>query len=89
MVSSKGVLQDCHLSVSSQGVPQGVSLENVTNTYCLCYSTSVSAFGFLGILFFFWGGSCICSVSLGGCACPLPPELLPTHCLGSLAGVIF
>ena len=30
IVSSKGVLQECHLSVSSQGVPQVGSLEVVT-----------------------------------------------------------
>ena len=32
-VSSKGVLQECRLSVSSQGVPQLGSLQNVTNKY--------------------------------------------------------
>ena len=34
IVSGKGVLQECHLSVSSQGVPQVGSLENVMNKYC-------------------------------------------------------
>ena len=48
IVSSKGVLQECHLSVSSQQVG---SLEN------LCFSTYVSAFGFVGfILFYFFPG---------------------------------
>ena len=40
-------------SVSSQGVPQVGSLENVTNKYCLCSSTFVSAFGFVGFILFF------------------------------------
>ena len=53
LVSSKGVLQECHLSVSSQGVPQVGSLKNVTNKYCLCSSTDVSAFGFVGFILFF------------------------------------
>ena len=52
LVSSKGVLQECHLSVSSQGVPQVGSLENVTNKSCLCSSTYVSAFGFVGFILF-------------------------------------
>ena len=44
--------------MSSQGVPQVGSLKNVTNKYCLCSSTFVSAFGFVGfILFFFSSGS--------------------------------
>ena len=46
-MSSKGVLQECHLSVSSQGVPQVGLLENVTNKFCLC-----SAFGFVGFILF-------------------------------------
>ena len=33
IVSNKGVLQECHLSVSSQAVPQVGSLEIVTNKY--------------------------------------------------------
>ena len=53
MVSSKGVLRECHLSVSSQGVPQVGSLEYVTTKYCLCSSTYVSAFGFVGFILFF------------------------------------
>ena len=58
IVSSKGVLQECHLSVSTQGVSQMGSLENVRNKYCLCSSTYVSAFGFVGfILFFFYNVS--------------------------------
>ena len=58
IVSSKGVLQECHLSVSTQGVSQVGSLENVRNKYCLCSSTYVSAFGFVGfILFSFFGFS--------------------------------
>ena len=55
IVSSKSVLQECHLSVSSEGVPQVVSLENVTNKYCqycVCSSTYVSAFGFVGFILF-------------------------------------
>ena len=36
IVSSKGALQECHLSVSTQGVSQVGSLENVRNEYCLC-----------------------------------------------------
>ena len=54
IVSSKGVLQECHLRVSAQGVPQVGSLENVTNKYCLCYSTYVSAFGFVGFILFYY-----------------------------------
>ena len=50
IVSSKGVLQECHLSVSPQGVSQVGSLENVRNKYCLCSSTYVSAFGFVGFI---------------------------------------
>ena len=53
IVLSKGVPQEFHLSVSSQGVPQVGSLEHVTNKYCLCSSTYVSAFGFVGFIFFF------------------------------------
>ena len=34
MVSNKGVLQECHLSVSSRGVPKMGSLEHVTNKNC-------------------------------------------------------
>ena len=52
IVSSKGVKNECHLSVSSQGV-QVASLENVINKYCLCSSTYVSAFGFVGFILFF------------------------------------
>ena len=52
LVSSKGVLQECHLSESSQGVPQVGSLESVTNKSCLCSSTFVSAFGFVGFILF-------------------------------------
>ena len=52
LVSSKGVPQECHLCVSSQGVAQVGSLENVTNKYCLCSSTYVSAFGFVGFILF-------------------------------------
>ena len=48
MSSKKGVLQECHLSVSRQGVPQVGLLENVLNKYCFCSSTYVSAFGFVG-----------------------------------------
>ena len=50
--SKKGVLQECHLSVSRQGVPQVGSLENVINKYCFCSSTYVSAFGFVGFILF-------------------------------------
>ena len=53
IVSSKGALQECHLSVSIQGVSQVGSLENVRNEYCLCSSTYVSAFGFVGFILFF------------------------------------
>ena len=53
IVSSKGVLQECHLSVSTQGVSQVGSLENVRNKYCLCSSTYVSAFEFVGFILFF------------------------------------
>ena len=53
IVSSKGILQECHLSVSTQGVSQVGSLENVRNKYCLCSSTYVSAFGFVGFILFF------------------------------------
>ena len=52
LVSSKGVLQECHPSVSSQGVPQVGSLENVTNKYCFYSSKDVSAFGFVGFILF-------------------------------------
>ena len=52
MSSKKGVLQECHLSVSRQGVPQADSLENVTNKYRFCSSTYVSAFGFVGFILF-------------------------------------
>ena len=38
--NKKGVKQECHLSVSRQGVPQVGSLENVINKYCFCSSTS-------------------------------------------------
>ena len=38
--------------MSTQGVSQVGSLENVTNKYCLCSSTYVSAFGFLGFILF-------------------------------------
>ena len=51
-MSSKGVLQECHLSVSTQGVSQVGSLENVRNKCCLCSSTYVSAFGFVGFILF-------------------------------------
>ena len=50
ILSSKGVVQECRFSVSSQGVPQVDSLENVGNKYCLCSSTYVSAFGFVGFI---------------------------------------
>ena len=89
IVSSKGVLQDCHLSVSSQGVPQVVSLEHVTNTYCLCYSTSVSAFGFLGFILFFWGGV-IASVRFRlGAVPPLAPWTSPHTLFGAACRCIF
>ena len=39
-------------SVSSQGVPQVGSMENVTNKYCLCSSPYVSVFGFVGFILF-------------------------------------
>ena len=52
IVSSKGVLQECHLSVSTQGVSQARSLENVARKHCLCSSTYVSAFGFVGFILF-------------------------------------
>ena len=52
-MSSKGVLQECHLSVSTQGVSQVGSLENVRNKYCFCSSTYVSAFGFVGFILFY------------------------------------
>ena len=56
-VSSKSVVQECHLTVSSQGVPQVGLLEIVTNKYSiilnLCFSTYVSAFGFVGFILFF------------------------------------
>ena len=52
IVSSKGVLPECHLSVSSQGVPQVGSPESVTNKYCLCSSAYVSVFGFVGFILF-------------------------------------
>ena len=55
--SKKGVLQVCHLSVSRQGVPQVGSPENVINKYCFCSSTYVSAFGFVGFIWFFFGSS--------------------------------
>ena len=47
IVSSKGVLQECHLSVSTQGVSQVGSLENVR-----LFLIYVSAFGFVGFIFF-------------------------------------
>ena len=50
---SKGVLQECRLSVSPQGVPQVGSLENLINKYCFCSWTYVWAFGFVGFLLFF------------------------------------
>ena len=71
IVSSKGVLQECHLSVSSQGVPQVVSLGNVTHKYCLCYSTCVSAFGFVGFILFFFEGV-VASVRFPLLAVPAP-----------------
>ena len=58
IVSSKGVLQECHLSMSSQGVPQVGSLENVIDKYCLCSSTYVSAFGFVGFILFLMQNAC-------------------------------
>ena len=54
IVSSKGVLQKCYLSVSTQGVSEVGSLENVRNKYCLCSSTYVSVFGFVGFILFFF-----------------------------------
>ena len=58
IVSSKGFLQKCHLSVSSQGVPQVGLLENKINKYYFYYLIYVSAFGFVGFIFFFviWMG---------------------------------
>ena len=53
-MSSKGVLQECHLSASNQGVPQVGSLEYAINKYCLCSSTYVSAFGFVGFILRFF-----------------------------------
>ena len=53
-MSNKGVLQECNLSVSTQGVSQVGSLENVRNRYRLCSSTYVSAFGFVGFILIFW-----------------------------------
>ena len=50
--SKKGVLQECHLSVSRPGVPQVGLLENVINKFCFCSSTYVSAFGFVGFILF-------------------------------------
>ena len=52
--SKKGVLQECHLSVPRQGVPQAGSLENVINKYPFCSSTYVSAFGFVGFILFYF-----------------------------------
>ena len=53
IVSSKGALQEWRLSVPTQGVSQVGSLENVRNKYCLCSSTYVSAFGFVGFILFY------------------------------------
>ena len=53
IVSSKGVLQERRPSVSTQGVSQVGSQENVRTKYCLCSSKYVSAFGFVGFILFF------------------------------------
>ena len=55
-VSCKGVVPECHLSASSQGVPQICSPENVLSNFNLCPLTSVSAFGFVGFIFSALGG---------------------------------
>ena len=56
MSSKKGVLQECHLSVSRQGVPQAGSLENVINKYRFCSSTYVWHSGS-------WASSCFYNAS--------------------------
>ena len=64
-VSSKSVLRECQVRSVKQGCPTRVSPQcvnsgcltsefagNVTNKYCLCLSTYVSAFGFVGFILF-------------------------------------
>ena len=57
-VSSKSVKQGCPTRVSPQCVNSGCLTSefagNVTNKYCLCLSTYVSAFGFVGFILFFF-----------------------------------
>ena len=56
-VSSKSVKQGCPTRVSPQCVNPGCLTSefagNVTNKYCLCLSTYMSAFGFVGFILFF------------------------------------
>ena len=53
----KSVKQGCPTRVSPQWVNSGCLTSefagNVTNKYCLCLSTYVSAFGFVGFILFY------------------------------------
>ena len=58
----KSVKQGCPTRVSPQCVNSGCLTSefagNVTNKYCLCLSTYVSAFGFVGFILFFFDIAC-------------------------------
>ena len=64
--SKKGVVQECHLSVSRQGVPQVGSLENVISIVSVLQHTcrhsgswASSCFSFLKFLTFFVFSLCL------------------------------